>query len=256
VADFALPPSNEPFDFRRQAARYGTFRRDYSPALYDAIAACTGPADGRRALDLGCGTGFVAASLGRRGWRVVGVDFSAPMLAAADARGTALVRARAEALPLRTASVALVTSGTAFHWFQPAPALAEIARVLEPGGHVALFWRYAAPGSAPQQVVADALRAVRPEMPAALDDFTVHAPEPFAGTTLEPLPPQRIDATLAWTPAGFHGYVSTVEWLRRMAGDRHAEFLDRVAADVTRRWPDGFVEPQHEYLFLARRPPA
>ncbi len=213
MVDLGLPPSDEPFDFRRQASRYGTFRRDYSPALYDAIAARTGAGDGRPALDLGCGTGFVAAALARRGWRVVGADFSAPMLAAANAAGTALVRARAEALPLRDATVALVTCGTAFHWFEPVPAL-----------------------------------------PATVTDLYVHPAAPFAGTGLEALPPLRIDATLAWTPASFHGYVSTVEWLRRMAGDRHAEFLDRVRDEIARRWPDGFTEPQHEYLFLARRP--
>src|SRR5690349_4376152 len=127
MAEFSLPLCDEPFDFRRQAATYGTFRRDYSAALYDAIEARTGRGDGRLALDVGCGPGFVAVSLARRGWRACGVDFSAPMLAQARAAHPALplARARGEALPARASTVGLVTSGTAFHWLQPGPALAE-----------------------------------------------------------------------------------------------------------------------------------
>ena len=92
MAEMALPPDDEPFDFRRQAATYGRYRRDYSAGLYDVIGEHTGAAAGRFAVDLGCGTGFVASTLTRRGWRAVGVDFSAPMLA--QARTLAVVQAR------------------------------------------------------------------------------------------------------------------------------------------------------------------
>jgi SAM-dependent methyltransferase len=46
----------------------------------------------------------------------------------------------AEALPLDDASVDAVTVAQAFHWFEPPAALAEIARVLRPGGHLFLVW--------------------------------------------------------------------------------------------------------------------
>jgi SAM-dependent methyltransferase len=47
---------------------------------------------------------------------------------------------RAEAIPLPDASVGAVLVGQAFHWFDRDPALAEIARVLGPGGTVGLLW--------------------------------------------------------------------------------------------------------------------
>src|SRR5262245_10659272 len=102
MAEFALPRSDEPFDFRHQAASYGRYRRDYSAGLYDAIEQRTSGGAGRRALGLGCGTGFVTRALRRRGWNALGVDFSGPMLAAAKGLADAppLVRARAEALPV------------------------------------------------------------------------------------------------------------------------------------------------------------
>lgn len=254
MTEFGLPPSDEPFDFRRQAGTYGTFRRDYSERLYAAIDAAAGPAAGRRAVDLGCGTGFVTASLARRGWRPVGIDFSAPMLAEARVTGLpSLQRARAEALGVRSGVAALVTCGTAFHWFAPQPALAEIARVLAPGGWVALFWRYPDPNARTVALVGEALRAVNPEMPESMREYKVHAPAPFDGSGLVAEPAQRLDVTLRWTAATFHGYAATVEWYRRLSGARHAEFLAHLRAALDAEYPGEFEEPNQEYLFLARR---
>jgi len=257
VPEFALPPSDEPFDFRRQATVYARYRRDYSPALYAAIAARTGPGDGRPALDLGCGTGFVAAALARRGWKATGIDFSAPMLA--EARRLAggslrLVSARAEALPVAGGAAALVTSGTAFHWFAPAAALVEIERVLVPGGWVALFWRYDAPGQPYMQLVAEVLCDLGVALPEITSGVQMHAGAPFAGSRLEPTPTITLTSELAFTPESFCGYVSTLEWIRRFAGSHHAEFLARLQRELERRWPEGFRERHDEYLFLARKP--
>ncbi|HJQ85086.1 MAG TPA: class I SAM-dependent methyltransferase [Candidatus Binatia bacterium] len=256
MRELSLPPSDEPFDFRRQAATYARYRRDYSSALYDTIETRTGRAADRAALDLACGTGFVAGTLALRGWRTVGVDFSPPMLAEARRRAdgrVALVNARAEAVALRDASVALVTCGTAFHWLAPAPALAEIERVLVPGGWVAVFWRYDAPGQPYMRLVGELLQSVAGDVPVLGDGFTVHPLEPFAGSRLVPVPPLVLHGELAFTPESFHGYVGTLEWVRRFAGDAHAAVMDRLREELPRRWPDGFRERVVEHLFLARR---
>ena len=257
VSEFALPPSDEPFDFRHQATIYARYRRDYSPALYGAIAARTGSAHGRLALDLGCGTGFVTTALRARGWRAVGIDFSLPMLAEARRLAgdrLALASARAEALPVGDGTTALVTSGTAFHWFPPAPTLAELERVLAPGGWAALFWRYDAPGQPYMRLVLDVLRGVGVRVPDTAQGIRVHPAEPFAGSHLAAEPPLTLVSELAFTAASFHGYVSTLEWIRRFAGPRHADFLAALRAELLARWPDGFHERNEEYLFLARKP--
>jgi SAM-dependent methyltransferase len=254
VTEWALPPSDEPFDFRHQAARYARYRRDYSPALYDAIEARTGAGRGRRAVDLGCGTGFVAAALGRRGWRPIGIDFSVPMLA--EARRTAseafmLVRARGEALPLVPGHAALVACGTAFHWLAPVPALAEIHRVLAPGGWVAVFWRDAAPGEPSVALVREALSrfgVALPDLPFA------HSPDPFAGSALVPEAPLLVEGVLRFTVEEFLGWVSTVEWIRRLAGPHHAGFLASLEEALAHHAPDGLEERSQEHLFLARKP--
>jgi SAM-dependent methyltransferase len=253
MRELGLPPCDEPFDFRRQAPAYGRWRRDYSPALYDALEARTGPGAGRLALDVGCGPGFVARSLAARGWRTVGLDFSVPMLAEARrAGGVPLLRARGEALPVRDGSAALVACGTSFHWLQPAPALAAFARALRPDGFAAVFWRYARRDAAS----VDAVRAAfeRGTGGALADVAFALTLDPFRDSSFRADPELVLETTLDFTVEEFHGYVSTVEWIRRLAGAYHAAFLDALGDELARRFPDGIAEPNREYLWVARAP--
>jgi SAM-dependent methyltransferase len=249
-----LPPDDEPFDFRRQAATYGRFRRNYSAALYDAIEARAGRGAGRVAVDLGCGTGFVTASLAARGWRAVGVDFSAPMLAAARAASpdARLVRARAEALPVAAGRASLVTVGTAFHWMAPVPTVGEIARVLAPGGWCAIFWRLSARDSPPMKVVGEVLARVGVVIPEGLL-AALALPDVFHGSELAAEPAIKLETTLEYTVDDFLGAVATFEWCRRFTGPMQGRFLDELRDELPRRYPDGVRDPCEETLLLARR---
>jgi SAM-dependent methyltransferase len=256
VAQLALPPCDEPPDFRRQAPGYARYRRNYSEALYAAIEERTGRASGRPALDLGCGTGLVASSLRERGWSVVGIDFSRAMLGQARNALTPdfpLVRARSEALPLVGRRFALLTCGTAFHWFAPQPSLAEMTRVLTDGGWAALFWRHARPGEPTVRIVREILGRLGCRLPA--EPLTMHPTKPFRGSALVPEAELRLETTLDYTPESFHGYVATTEFLRRVAGAQHERFLAELRGEVERRYPRGLAERCREHLFLARRRP-
>ena len=94
---------------------------------------------GSKVLDLACGTGDLCRELDKRGYRPVGVDRSAGMLAAQ--RTTApLVRGDALRLPFRSHSVDGIVCGFALRNFSSLkPFLLECARVLRPGGRVALL---------------------------------------------------------------------------------------------------------------------
>src|SRR5262245_1145354 len=257
MAEFALPRTDEPLDFRHQAAIYSRYRRHYPSALYDAILDRTGPAARRLAIDIGCGTGFVTATLDRRGWRTLGADFSEPMLAAArEAWGgrLRLVRARGEELPVHEGSAALITCGTSFHWLAPVPALSGFAGARVPGGWVALVWRYAAPGEASTRLAMEVLRATDSATPPDFEQLRVHQMDPFAGSKLESVSAAVLQSSLAFSADEFHGYISTVEWIRRFAGAKHAEFLARLREALAERHPDGLTERNEEYLFLARKP--
>ena len=96
----------------------------------------------RDIVDLGAGTGKLTRSLVALGHRVTAVEPLAEMR-------SELVRAvpqamplegTAEKIPLPDGSADVVTSAQAFHWFDHGLALPEIARVLRPGGRLALVW--------------------------------------------------------------------------------------------------------------------
>jgi demethylmenaquinone methyltransferase / 2-methoxy-6-polyprenyl-1,4-benzoquinol methylase len=106
--------------------------------LVDRVAA--GPED--HVLDVATGTGSVAIELVRRqGCRVTGVDQSGEMLEIARTRappGVRLVQGHADALPFPAASFDALTFTYLMRYVDdPATTLAELARVVKPGGTIA-----------------------------------------------------------------------------------------------------------------------
>jgi demethylmenaquinone methyltransferase / 2-methoxy-6-polyprenyl-1,4-benzoquinol methylase len=94
---------------------------------------------GSKVLDLACGTGDLCRELAKRGYRPVGVDRSAGMLAA-QRTDAPLIRGDALVLPFRSNSVDGVVCGFALRNFESLkPFLRECSRVLRPGGRLALL---------------------------------------------------------------------------------------------------------------------
>jgi demethylmenaquinone methyltransferase/2-methoxy-6-polyprenyl-1,4-benzoquinol methylase len=99
------------------------------------------PRDGGSVLDVATGTGLVAERLLAQGHRVTGLDQSPDMLAVARSRfgdRVALVEASATAIPFADASFDHLTFTYLLRYVDdPAATLAELARVVRPGGTVA-----------------------------------------------------------------------------------------------------------------------
>jgi len=105
------------------------------------------PLAGADLLDLGCGSGFHLPHLAARGARVVGVEPHLPLVARARARlrgaphpaSAVVVAGDAESLPLADGSMDVVHARWAYFFGAGCePGLAEAARVLRPGGTVAV----------------------------------------------------------------------------------------------------------------------
>lgn len=94
---------------------------------------------GAKIVDLACGTGDLCRDLVKAGHRPIGLDMSYGMLAAARTSAP-LVNGDALAMPFATGSVDGLTCGFALRNFRElGPMLAETARILRPGGRVALL---------------------------------------------------------------------------------------------------------------------
>jgi SAM-dependent methyltransferase len=112
------------------------------PAYPPEALAWLVPATTRHIVDLGAGTGKLTRGLYERGLDVVAVEPSDGMRreltrVLPDVRAVA---GSAEDIPLPDGSVDTVISGQAWHWVDPERAVPEVARVLVPGGHLALVW--------------------------------------------------------------------------------------------------------------------
>ena len=123
--------------FGEDPEHYDRARPRYPDALIDRIRA---GAPGRSVLDVGCGTGIVARQFQSAGCEVLGVESDARMAEFARDHGVPVDVAKFEDWdPAGRAFDALV-AGMTWHWVDPAKGAAQAARVLRPGGRIALFW--------------------------------------------------------------------------------------------------------------------
>src|SRR6478735_6689219 len=128
-----------------RARSFGTVAEAYDrgrPAYpEEAVTWLTG-GEAKVVLELGAGTGKLTRQLVDAGHAVFATDPDEAMLEVLRQRvpEVSARTASAEEIPANDRSVDVVVVAQAFHWFDHELALAEIARVLKPGGHVALVW--------------------------------------------------------------------------------------------------------------------
>ncbi|MFI5544062.1 class I SAM-dependent methyltransferase [Streptomyces sp. NPDC051815] len=189
--------------FGARAADWDRRFAEDGPAFATAVAAC-GLRPGDRVLDAGCGTGramtALRAAVGPAG-SVLGVDLTPQMLAAAqragrDAEG-ALLLADVARLPLRDGALdAVFAAGLIAHLPQPEANLRELARVVRPGGRLALFHpvgRAALAARHGRELTPEDLRAeqnLRPLLASSGWEMTSYADEEHRFLVLATRPPR------------------------------------------------------------------
>ena len=223
--------------FSTRSPDYARYRPRYPAGLFDWLA--TSAPTTALALDVATGSGQAAVELAARFDRVVATDASAAQLASAEARPNIEYRHEpAERSSLDDASADLVTVAQALHWFDHGAFFAEAARVLRPGGVLAV-WCYETFTTEP-----------------ALDAVVGHFYNDVIGAWWPPerrwietgyadlvLPFPRIRApefelAIDWTLDDLVGYLGTWSAVARYRADRGDDPLPAVRAALAAAWGD------------------
>ena len=125
------------------AGLYDTSRRGYPNHIVDFVVTTAGLGPGSKVLEVGCGTGQLTEGLTRFDFEMTAIDIGPSMIEAARRRlGNSSVRFHAasfEGFEATEASFDLIISATAFHWVDPEVKFRKPARLLRPGGWLALL---------------------------------------------------------------------------------------------------------------------
>jgi SAM-dependent methyltransferase len=210
------------------AIDYDELRPEYAPEAVAWVAERCGIDPGSRVVDLAAGTGRLSGWFLQRGVDVIAVEPAANMRAVLEERFPTIraIVATAESMPFEDGAVDAVVVGNAFHHFGRDAAMAEIRRILRPGGALAVFWAWPAEE---EQLKIPGMRAIYE----AIDDTHAEA-EIMAAHRSWSEPPARVD--------GFHPFerrefpATHILPAARLA-DLYATFSDVLSLpDPTRAW--------------------
>lgn len=219
--------------FASVADEYERGRPDYQPAVVGALAAELALAPGARVLDLAAGTGKLTRALLVAGLDVVAVEPQRELrdVLAASVGAERVLDGLAEAIPLGDGAVDAVTVSDAFHWFDHAPALAEIARVLRPGGGLCVVWTIPDWGDATwAHELGTLIAELRPEHP-AIDGPPWQDTARASGVWSEPRT-VRITTARAASDELVVDHVASMSWIAALDGEERDRRLAQIRAIV------------------------
>jgi SAM-dependent methyltransferase len=226
--------------FRDVAAAYDRGRPDYPPSVVDAL----GIRAGARVLDLAAGTGKLTRVLRAAGHDVVPVEPQPAMRALVDGA----LDGTAEAIPLPDASVDAATVADAWHWFDHGRATAELARVVRPGGVVAIVWQQPTGEDLPDwsSALGEILGPLRGDHPGFASDLAL--PDDFPG--FEGREERTVPFVYETDRERYVAFVASISYVASLPDDERAEVLRRVGELL----PDEkFAVPYKTLVTLSRR---
>jgi SAM-dependent methyltransferase len=201
--------------------------------------------------DLAAGTGKLTRLLVPSGAEVIAVEPVREMREQLEAAvpGVRVLEGTAESLPLADGSVDCITVAQAFHWFDYARALPELARVIRPGGSLAVIWNLRDSGD---PLVAALNEVVAPFVP---PDQGVDRPwrEPLeAAPEFGPVEHRTFAFEQLLDEEGLVGRVASISWIARLEDAERERVLGEIR-ELARSRPEPLVLPHSTETFLCAR---
>lgn len=211
--------------FDRVAETYARTRPTYPDPAVDWLLG----APSLRVLELAAGTGKLTVSLAERGQHVVATEPSPQMITAlAGGVDVPSVRCVAEQLPFTDACFDVVVVGQAFHWFDTAAAVPEIARVLAAGGTLAMIWNFRDERTDWSRQLSDIIGAENfgPAQPRGVD--WLQSTELGDSGPFGPIEQRDFEFVQELDREGLLGLVSSRSYVLALGDEERKDVLDRV----------------------------
>lgn len=220
----------------------GRWHDDYErgrPGWPTAVLDVLGLPRAARVLELGAGTGKLTRLLHSAFDDVVAVEPDPGMRRLLP--DVEVIAAGAEEIPLANASVDAVFAAEAFHNFDGDAAVAEIARVLRPGGTLALMWNV--PAGPTQPSIEDVERLLHARAPADLEYDALDLNHrrfasgewraPFAGSPFEHFREVRLPNSQTVDADALVAFFASMGWLADLADDERLPLLAEARSLLT-----------------------
>ena len=133
-------PRKQALVFGEVAEQYDAARPSYPDALFATVMEYGGLRPGDNALEIGAGTGKATMGFVARGLAVHALEPSAEMARVLRAKGVPVEETTLEDWPVRPGAFRLAFAAQAWHWVHGPDRYEKVARALEPGGTLAVFW--------------------------------------------------------------------------------------------------------------------
>jgi ubiquinone/menaquinone biosynthesis C-methylase UbiE len=237
--------------FARAADVYERARPEYPPEAVAWLADRLELGPGRVVVDVAAGTGKLTRLLVPSGAQVVAVEPLPEMREQLEEAvpGVEALDGMAEALPLPDDFANAITVAAAFHWFRRDEALPELARVLHPGGRLAIVYNLRDPESELQQELSRMLERHGAELAGmrAIDTGAILEESPLFGSPehAEFRHEQHFDA------AGMVERISSISYVALLEGREREDFLTQVR-ELGERQVSPFAFPYVTQIWISR----
>lgn len=247
--------------FGADVAGYAAGRLDYPGEVFAILAERASLAPGACILEIGPGTGQATRELLDAGAaRVVAVEPDPELSAHLREWGKPRLEVSNMAFGPAVAgdgSFDLIVAATAFHWLEAGPALADVRRLLKPGGHFAMWWNvFSERGKDP---LFDALFDGLARPPSMLSDqhYSLDAAArtaDLAAAGLTEIEHVMLERRIAMTPTTLRALFATFSAVRQLPTEQREARLDAVEAQALRERGDQFERVFQTPLYIARSP--